>query len=296
MGLPPRQKRIEGLYSLVDGIAYTMPIDSAEASAMIAAFPCDWDAARKLIPDADVHPFRLWKRALLIATIIDYRKTDIGTYIEYSLAIACTKGPRPAPRLLPGIFQRFYGVGQYVIDLPVSTEVSVKGGKGIWGMPKHQAPLDYVEGAKWLSAQYDLDGKMVTRLDIRRPKRAWLPVNTRAANYCSFRGMIWRSFIYFRGKAGFHLFKRGSARLVLGDHPRNAWIRSLGAAADPLFAAYLPAVKGVLDDYLDGWFVTLKDKPAGPIGEGLETTYPLGYGQTWPPPPARDPAFDVDKD
>jgi len=37
--------------------------------------------------------------------VIDYRKTDIGSYIEYSLAIACTKGARPAPRLLPAIFR-----------------------------------------------------------------------------------------------------------------------------------------------------------------------------------------------
>ena len=35
--------------------------------------------------------------------------------------------------------ERTSAVGQYVWDLPVSTEISVKGGKGIWGTPKHQA-------------------------------------------------------------------------------------------------------------------------------------------------------------
>ena len=48
------------------------------------------------------------------------------------------------PPLLPLVFQKTFGLGQYVVDLPVSTEVSVKGGKGIWGMPKHQANLDFV--------------------------------------------------------------------------------------------------------------------------------------------------------
>jgi len=296
MGLPKRQKRIEGRYALVDGIPYQMPIDSWEASAMIAAFPCDWEAARRLFPAGDVHPFKLWRKALLVVTVIDYRQTDIGSYIEYSLAIACTKGPRPAPRLLPALLMHGYDTGQYVVDLPVSTEVSVKGGKGIWGMPKHKAALDYREGKKWLSAQYDLDGQMVTRLDVKRPARTPFPVNMGAINYCTFRGMIYRSFIYFRGKAGLGLLRRGGARLVLGDHPRTQWLRTLNYSADPLFTAYLPAAKGVLDDYFDCWFVTPATRPEAPLGEGLETTYPLGYSQEWLPPPARDPSFDLDED
>jgi len=55
------------------------------------------------------------------------------------IAIACTHGLKPAPRLLPAIFMQHYGTGQYVIDLPVSSDISVKGGKGILGMPKHKA-------------------------------------------------------------------------------------------------------------------------------------------------------------
>ena len=175
MGPPGRQKRLEGRHAYVDGIRYVMPVDAAEASATIAVFPCDYEAARALIPPGDVHPFRLWSKALLVLTVIDYRKTDIGRYIEYSLAIACTKGPKPAPRLLPALLVDRYGTGQYVVDLPVSSEVSVKGGKGIWGMPKHKAALDYREGKKWISAQYDLDGQMVTRLDVQTARQRLAP-------------------------------------------------------------------------------------------------------------------------
>ena len=32
-----------------------------------------------------------------------------------------------------------------------------------------------------------------------------------------------------------------------------------------------------------------------PIGEGLETTYPLGISQDWLPPPSRDPTFNVNE-
>ena len=186
--------------------------------------------------------------------------------------------------------------GQYVFDLPVSTEVSVKGGRGIWGMPKHQASLDFKTGSHWVSAQYDLDGQMVSRFDVKRPASAWLPLSMGAANYCVFRGMMMKSLIYFSGKAGVHLLKPGSARLILGNHPRADTIRNLDVDPNPMFAAYIPNVLGVLDDYFECWFVTPEAEPAEPIGAGLEATYPLGYSQDWLAPPARDPNFNLNGD
>jgi hypothetical protein len=294
MGVPKRQQRLAGRHAYVDGIRFVMPVDSSNSSAMIAAFSIDWDKARALIPPGDVHPFRLWNRGVLMVTVINYRKTDIGAYIEYSLAIACTKGANPAPRLLPGVLISYFGTGQYVFDLPVSSEVSVKGGKGIWGMPKHQANLDFVTGKSWASSQYDLDGRMVSRFDVLLPKSYWLPLNMGAANYCVFRGMMMKSLIYFRGKVGFYLMRPGSARLVLGDHPRAEMIRNLDVDPNPIFAGYIPDVLGVLDDYFEGWFVTPEKEPAAPISEGLETTYPLGLSQDWLTPPRRDPNFNLD--
>ncbi len=296
MGVPERQNEIMGLHSMVDGIRYEMPISSWEASAMIAAFPCDFEAAAALIPESYVQPLRYFSRALLIITVIDYRKTNIGSYIEYSVAIACTKGRHAAPQLLPALFQKSFGTGQFVIDLPVSSEVSVKGGRGIWGMPKHQANLDFKSGDKWVSSQYDLDSKMVSRFDVRVPSKFWLPLNSGAANYCQFRGMIMRSFIYFKGKAGVHLLNPNAARFILGDHPNADPIRSLEHRPSPLFAAYIPDVKGVLDDYFDCWFIASKARPEKSFCDGLEKTYPLGYSQDWLKPPKRDPEFDLDKD
>jgi hypothetical protein len=296
MGIPRRQQRIRGDHGYVDGIRFVMPVESKDSSAIIAAFPINWDKARALIPPGDVHPFRLWQRGLLIVTVVDYRATDIGAYIEYSLAIACTKGAAPAPRLLPAVLMPLFGSGQYVFDLPVSTEISVKGGKGIWGMPKHQANLDFVRGTRWVSAQYDLDGRMVSRFDVRTPRSYWLPLNMGAANYCVFRGMMMKSVIYFRGTAGVHLLQPDAARLLLGDHPRADVIRGLEVDPKPLFAAYLPEVLGLLDDYFECWFVTPAQEPTAPIGEGLDATYPLGYGREWLPPPNRDPNFDVNTD
>ncbi|WCM95013.1 acetoacetate decarboxylase family protein [Acidovorax sp. NCPPB 2350] len=286
MAIPARQRRLAGRHALVDGIPFTMPVNSEQSPALMAVFSIDADAAARLLPGGEVHPLRLWKRALLVLTVIHYKITDIGTYIEYSIAIACTHGRRPAPRLLPGLLMKTFGTGQYVWDLPVSTEVSVKGGKGIWGMPKHQASLDFVVGERWVSSQYDLDGQMMMRVDVRKPASAWLPVNMGAANYCAFRGMLMKSYIYFQGKLGFSLFKPGAARLLIGDHPRMAPLKTLDIDPDPIAAGFFPSTAGVLDDHFECWFLTEQQVPAQSI-QGLETTYPLGQSQQWLAPPNR---------
>lgn len=286
MAVPARQLRLAGRHALVDGIRFEMPVNSERSPALMAVFSIDADAARRLIPGNEVHPLRLWRRGLLVVTVIDYRVTDIGQYVEYSIAIACTHGRRPAPPLLPGLLMKTFGSGQYVWDLPVSSEVSVKGGKGIWGMPKHQASLDFVIGRQWVSSQYDLDGQMMMRIDVKKPSSAWLPVNMGAANYCAFRGMLMKSNIYFKGKLGFSLFSPGSARLLIGEHPRMAPLKTLDIDPTPIAAGFFPSTTGVLDDYFECWFLTEPQPPAQAV-QGLETTHPLGQSQQWLAPPAR---------
>jgi len=292
MAAPARQRRLAGCHALVDGIPFEMPVNSEQSPALMAVFSIDADAARHLMPGNEVHPMRLWKRGLLMVTVINYVITDIGRYIEYSIAIACTHGRRPAPPLLPCLLMKTFGTGQYVWDLPVSTEVSVKGGKGIWGMPKHQASLDFVIGNRWVSSQYDLDGQMMMRIDVQKPSSAWLPVNMGAANYCAFRGMLMKSYIYFKGNLGFSLFRQGSARLFVGDHPRMAPLKTLDIDPNPIAAGFFPSTAGVLDDYFECWFLTEVQAPVRPM-EGLESTHSLGQSQEWLVPPARSADWEV---
>lgn len=283
MTIPRRQRRITGRHALVDGIPYLMPIDSKDTAALMALFTIDAEKAAELLPGGEIHPFRLLNgRGVLVITVVDYRTTDIGKYIEFSIAIACTHGQRPAPRLLPALLRRTYGTGQYVLDLPVSTEISVKGGKGIWGMPKHQANLDFVMADDHVSSQYDLEGSLAMRIEIDRPTGFRLPLRIGAVNYCQFRGMLMKSYIYFKGRAAFRL--RGEARLFLGSHPRMDPLRDLDISSEPVATAFLSDTYGVLDDYYESWFMTHEQPPAE-RPEGFESVIDLGLGQDWLPPP-----------
>lgn len=284
MGKPNRLANHNGRYALVDGIPFHLPVNCDKSPALIAVFPINAEKARALMPGNELHPFRLWNKALLVISVMDYRITDIGKYIEFSIAIACTHGSRPAPPFLPALAMKHFRTGQYVIDLPVSSEVSVKGGKGIWGMPKHQANLNYIIGDRTVSSQYDKDGQFCMRIEIDRPAKASMKFSLGADNYCQFRGMLMKSSIYFSGKVGFRLFKKASARLTIGDHPRMRVLKDLEIEPNPIVTAFIPEANGVLDDHFESWFLSHAEMPASPP-EGLESVATLGRGEDWLPPP-----------
>jgi hypothetical protein len=284
MAIPRRLKQQAGRHALVDGIPFTLPVASSGSPALMAAFPIDPARAAELLPGNELHPLRFGRHALLLVSVIDYRQTNIGKYIEYSLGIGCTHGPRPVSLARAVLFRKSCGLGQYVFDLPVSTEISVKGGKGIWGMPKHQANLDFQITATSVRSRYDLDGAMVAEIQIDRPRREWLPLRTGAVNWCAFRGMLMKSSIYFHGKMGFRLWRKATARLTLGPHPRADVLRQLQIGERPLFVGYFPESSGVLDDHLESWFLSHAEPPAQ-VPEGLDSVVGLGLGETWLPPP-----------
>lgn len=283
---PKRIKQYEGRYALVDGIPYQMPVSARNSPALMAGFTCDWEKANALLPGNEIHALKLPNgKAALLITVIDYVDTSIGKYIEYSIAIGCTRGPKPAPRILNAMMLKSYGTGQYILDLPVSSEVSVKGGKGIWGMPKHVANLDFKITDKTVSSQYEKDGQFVFRIEIDRPQSPSIRLKVGATNYCRFRNMLMASYIYFDTKAGINLFGKAKANLFIGDHPNVSFLKDIGINPDPFFTVFMPKTMGILDDHFESWFMTY-DEPPLEMPEGLESIIDLGLGEDWLPDPS----------
>lgn len=283
---PKRIKQYEGKYALVDGIPYQMPINAKKSPALMAGFSCDWKKANDLIPGDEVHALKLPNgRGVLMVTVIDYRDTSIGKYIEYSIGIACTHGKKPAPPLLNAMMVKTYGTGQYIVDLPVSSEISVKGGKGIWGMPKHKANLDFKISDDEVSAQYEKDGQFAFRIEIERPSSPSVKIKVGTTNYCRFRNMLMASYIYFESKIGINLFGKAKANLYIGDHPNVKALRDIDINSNPFFTMFMPEANGILDDHFECWFMTY-DQPPTAMPEGLESVVNLGLSEDWLAPPS----------
>lgn len=283
-----RLRALTGRHALVDGIPFDLPVNSEDSPALMAGFLVDHDAVRALLPGEELVPVRLPKqRSLLLVTVIDYRTTDIGSYVEFSIAFAVRHRQRGTPWLATLLRERTTAVGQYVWDLPVSTDISVKGGKGIWGMPKHRANLDFRVSDAQMSSQYDLDGQLCMRITVDRPGGMKIPLRgLGAANYCQFRGLLMKSRISFSDDVEMAVGRWARAELLIGDHPRMAPLRSLDVEPQPSFVACLPHSHGVLDDYFESWFLT-SPVPVAPADrpEGLESVVDLTNDQGRLDPP-----------
>ncbi len=287
MGIPKRIKDYKGRHAMVDGISFTLPVQATQSPALMAGFFCDYQKAKSLLPGNELHPMKYFNgKAIFMVTVIDYRNTSIGKYIEYSLALACTRGATPAPRVLPAILMKTYKTGQFILDLPVSSEISVKGGKGIWGMPKHQANLDFKIGEDIVSAQYEKDGEFAFRIEIGKPKRSWLPIKIGAINYSHFRNMLMASYIYFDTKAGICFGKKATGSLFIGNHPRTHYLRELQIESKPFFTLFMPEANGILDDHFECWFMSYKNKPDKVTPEGFESVFNLTLNEDWLAPPS----------
>ncbi len=79
MGPRQRIERLRGRHALVDGIPFTLPVDSRDTPALMAAFPISAARAAELIPGDEVHPLRLGGDiGLLVVTVVDYRTPTSG--------------------------------------------------------------------------------------------------------------------------------------------------------------------------------------------------------------------------
>ena len=166
MPYPRRVRWLDGKYANVDGIPFEMPVGTSDAPALFAAFSIDPRRAQEMLPGQELHPCRIGRRGLLVIAVVNYLHTTIGPYVEFCIGILCTRGPSAAPPILPLLLQPLFGTGVCIDDLPVSSEISVKGGVGIWGMAKRRANLDFIVGERSVSSQYDLDGELVMRIDV----------------------------------------------------------------------------------------------------------------------------------
>ena len=284
MRIPARIRNYAGRKALVDGIPFTMPVVCRSSPVLMALFRINGERAARLLEGDETQPLKIGGNGILIVTVIDYRDTVIGKYIEYSIGIACTHNSSPCKLKLPGIFRKTLSIGQYVVDLPVSSEVSVKGGKGIWGMPKHQASLNFRITDDKVSSQYDLNGQLCAYVEIDRPNSTIFPLKMAASNFCAFRGMILKSDLFFEGRAGFCVGKRAKAKFILGDHPRVERLKELEICADPLMTAFIPSAKGTLDDHFESWFLTYDQTPSKQP-EGMESVVNLTKSEEWLPRP-----------
>jgi hypothetical protein len=130
----------------VGGQPGKMPTFYYDGALMTGLFPAHHRALRELIPDPDLEPARLAPGlGALVLWCIEYRDSDIGAYNEVAIGVALNEpdgGPNlPGRALLAAVRRRQQHV--YIHHLPVTTEVSRRGGIDFYNFPKFLADIEF---------------------------------------------------------------------------------------------------------------------------------------------------------
>lgn len=133
----------------IGGRPSRIPVFYYDATMLTAAFPARLDALRLLLPDPRFVPARLAPGlGLVVVSALEYRDTDIGPYNELAIAIVLNE-PRlrlnlPGRALWDAVF-RPEEKHAFIVHLPVTTEIALRGGVDFYNFPKFLAGIEFAQ-------------------------------------------------------------------------------------------------------------------------------------------------------
>jgi hypothetical protein len=213
----------------IAGRTVRMPVVVRDAVAATAVFAVPDAPARALLPPGlSLVPARPGQ-ALLLLTAVRYRRNDLGTYDELSIALAARHGLK---------------VGPYIHRLPVDDEFSCAAGHGIWGFPKTVEDLDVEEDGGDVVCRWDTAGGRVLRLRVPSGGSGRLPATSYRAFSVIGKRLQRTRFVMRADGFARH---RGDVDLELGDGEVADELRRLCLPKRPLFSATMARLEAKFD-------------------------------------------------
>ena len=142
----------------IQGQTVTLPVVVRDASAGVAFFDVDAEAAQRFLPgDAFKVVETAPGTAQLLVALIDYRDNDLGDYLEVGLTLFVR--PKGGAEGSDGTF---------IVHLPVDQAFTNEAGRTIWGFPKsvEEITADYADDS--VTWTLTMDGQLVLRITVPR--------------------------------------------------------------------------------------------------------------------------------
>ena len=219
-----------------------------DATSFTLIMPANLMALRRILPDPRFVPAQVLPGiGALMLTALEYKDTDLGPYNEFSIGVAlnspdfmqipCYNFARQAIR---GSFDSF------ILRLPVTTEIALRGGVDLYNFPKFIARIDFDEEDGWTSCDVSEDDEMICRVKGRKvptPRSGMIKMISRTYQFqqpqsCELK-MNAKQYAMVAG--------RGNAELVLGaSHPVAKELGGLLLTTTPLAYMYIPSMEAIL--------------------------------------------------
>ncbi len=144
---------------------FKLPVFYYDTTSMTAIYTASTATVKKFMPHPDLYPLELTPGRCMIAfSAFEYRKTDIGPYNEFSIAVLVTRGKKGIPGLSALGQMRRKCFHAWVWHLPVTTEIARYGGVELYGYPKFLAGIAFKRSGAFLECELTEGKKRILTL------------------------------------------------------------------------------------------------------------------------------------
>jgi len=138
----------------IGGARAKRPLFFYDSFSMQAIYAASTKKVLKYIPHPAMHPVELVPgKCLVVFTAFEYRKSDIGPYNEFSIAIMINWGGKVIPGLTMLKQMMSGNLSGYMWHLPVTTEIARHGGVVAYGLPKFIAGIDFKNNGQFIECE-----------------------------------------------------------------------------------------------------------------------------------------------
>lgn len=206
-------------------------------------------ASEAALPTSDLHPVRLpgGRSVVLVAafqhdviTAHGVRGRAMLPYGEVLVAVLVTR--RPAPPLLPLVApSSLFGVGAFVLHLPVTTRAARDAGRLAFGLPKFVGDTEFEDGIGTCRVRLDEGGRHILTQTIH-PAGTTSVTSTPLTLYSVLDGELIAETMPMVGLAQRRRGRRGGS-LELGDHQVADELRQLDISPEPFLTTRVTGLR-----------------------------------------------------
>jgi hypothetical protein len=223
----------------IQGETITLPVRITDAEMAAAVFTVRPADAATCLAGTGLRPFTLTGRAFSMLMVVHYGEWVLGSYDEVGIGLF-TRGP--GDRL-----------GLYVVDLPVTGELTREAGQDLWALPKwlmrstltfdgSSASVTVHDGDSFVMRASLRAGRMSLPFGVRAKVPTWSKLDRGAQAGVLLCGAVPMNV------QGMHV-GRGNVRVYLGDHPMAERMAALGMTRRPLLTVHARRLSGDLDAF-----------------------------------------------
>ena len=150
--------------------AYKFPTFYRDVTCAIGIFLCDYEKARRALPDPLMRPVRMPRgRAAVAFSCYEYKQVmNVAPYNEIAMTIPVLfDAPVDVPVAPLLLGSRYPGFGYYVFSMPVTSRENQLRGNRLWGLPKVTQDIDTREdGVDFVTTAYEEKGEPYFELRV----------------------------------------------------------------------------------------------------------------------------------